>query len=118
MHSPGMVRLPGHFKGESAMVDRSEIYAAIDTEREYQDGWRDPSLTTSGGWHSLAEFLVYIQDYTSEALHMATRRPDLEAEEFTRHQMRKIAALAVAAMEQHGVRYRSLSDNLKARHTQ
>jgi len=88
-------------------VERSEVYSAIDGERDYQRKWENPELTDSGGKHSLTEFLVYIRDYTEEALHVATRKPDPESEEFSRHSMRKIAALAVAAMEQHGAPFRS-----------
>ncbi len=99
------------------MNSRQEVYNAIDGERNYQEGWKDKTLTDSGGLHSNVEFLVYIQDYVSEALHVASRKPDPEAEEFCLNSLRKIAALAVAAMEQNGVRYRDSKDNLKARHT-
>jgi hypothetical protein len=85
---------------------RDEAFAAIDGEREYQRKWEDPALTDSGGRHTQVEFLVYIQDYVAEALHVASRKPDPEAREFCAHSMRKIAALAVAAMEQNGVRTR------------
>jgi hypothetical protein len=85
---------------------RQEVYEALDGEREYQKKWENPELTDSGGVHTLTEFLVYIQDYTNEALHVASREPDPKSEEFIRHSMRKIGALAVAAMEQNGVRLR------------
>ena len=99
------------------MANRLEVYIAVDGERTYQDGWNDPSLTDSGGRHSNVEFLVYIEDYVREALHFASRRPDPEALIFTRHSLRKIAALAVAAMEQNGVQTRAPADNLKQKHT-
>lgn len=86
---------------------RAEVYSAIDGERDYQRKWEDPNMTDSGGRHSQVEFLVYIQDYVNEALHVASRKPDPEAREFCAHSLRKIAALAVAAMEQNGVRTRS-----------
>lgn len=98
------------------MVFREEIYKAIDGEREYQEGWRDPLLTTSGGDHSIQEFLTYIESYTREAIEVGCRRPDPAAIEHGLHALRKIAALAVSAMEQHGVRYRASSDDLKVRH--
>ena len=84
------------------MATRQEVYAVIDGERDYQRKWEDPALTDSGGRHSETEFLVYIQDYVNEALHEATRKPDPEAFKFCLNSLRKIAALAVAAMEQHG----------------
>jgi len=95
---------------------REKIYEAIDKERNYQDGWKDPTLTTSGGLHSNVEFLCYIRDYVEEALHIATRKPDPEANNFCKHSLRKIAALAVSAMEQNGVIFRDTQDNLKERH--
>lgn len=98
------------------MPTRKEIYQAIDGERDYQEGWKDPTLTDSGGEHSNVEFLVYIRDYVEEALHIATRKPDPEANIHTAHALRKIAALAVAAMEQNGVLLRDKTDNLAQRH--
>lgn len=99
-----------------APATRSEVYAAIDGERAYQEGWNDPELTDSGGRHSNVEFLAMIQYYTNNALGTATIRPDPAAKRETADALRKIAALAVAAMEQNGVCYRNTSDNLKARH--
>lgn len=86
---------------------RQEVYNAIDGERDYQATVWNETTTTSGGEHSMVEFLVYIQDYTTEALHVNTRKPDQEANVFSQHSLRKIAALAVAALEQHGVKLRN-----------
>jgi hypothetical protein len=85
-----------------APATRAEVYTAIDTERAYQKKWENPQLTDSGGKHSNVEFLVYIRDYVNEALHFASREPDPEAVIFCTNNLRKIAALAVAAMEQNG----------------
>lgn len=98
-------------------TDRKEIYKAIDGERDYQDGWKDPTLTTSGGGHSIQEFLTYIASYTNEAMEVGARKPDPAAIEFGLHALRKVAALAVSAMEQHGVRTRDVKDDLKQRHS-
>ena len=98
-------------------ASRDEVYNAINGERDYQDGWKDPTLTDSSGLHSNVEFLVYIQDYVAEALHVASRRPDPEARVQNTHALRKIAAMAVAAMEQNGVFPRQQTDNLAQRHT-
>ena len=95
---------------------RQEVYAVIDGERNYQDGWKDPTLTDSQGIHTVQEFLTYIQSYTNEAIEVGCRRPDRVSVEFGLHALRKIAALAVSAMEQHGVRERDPNDNLKQRH--
>lgn len=84
------------------MTTRFEVYAAIDGERDYQKKWEDPELTDSGGKHSTTEFLIYIRDYVEEALHIGCREPDPVAEPKMLNSMRKIAALAVCCMEQHG----------------
>lgn len=82
---------------------RARVYAAIDGERDYQRKWEDPAVTDSGGRHSNVEFLVYIRDYVEEALHCASREPDPKAAVVCTKNLRKIAALAVAALEQNGV---------------
>lgn len=87
-------------------ASRREVYVAIDGERDYQKKWENPELTDSGGRHSNVEFLSYIRDYVEEALHIATRNPDPDARVFCTHSLRKVAALAVAAMEQNGVLHR------------
>jgi hypothetical protein len=81
-------------------MTRVEVYKVIEAERAYQDSKWGP--TQEGGKHSLTEFLAYIQDYTNEAMHICSRTAAPECDDFARHSMRKIAALAVAALEQHG----------------
>ena len=84
------------------MTDRNKVYYAIDEERDYQDAlW---SGTSSAGIHGVSEFLLYIRDYVEEALHVQCREADAVAIEKGLHSLRKIAALAVAAQEQNGVR--------------
>ena len=90
------------------MSNRAEVYAVIDEERTYQSERWNSKTTTSGGIHSNTEFLVYIKDYVEEALHYACRNPDPDATRFSQHNLRKIAALAVAAMEQNGIKRRDL----------
>lgn len=88
------------------MSSREEAYSAIDGERAYQAKKWNESTTASGGFHSTTEFLVYMQDYVNEALHFVSRNADPEAQEFALHNVRKVAALGVACMEQNGVRFR------------
>ena len=81
-------------------ASRKEVYEAIDGERAYQEQkW-------PGHQHSLLEWLVYIDDYSAEAKRFASRNPDPIAADFLRNAARKIAALAVAGLEQNGVRTR------------
>jgi len=90
------------FKSEP--TDRQTVYACIDDERDYQlERWGTDGIEAP---HSLCEFLVYIRDYTEEALHSMSRERDGVASEKALKNLRKLAALAVAAQEQHGVRFR------------
>jgi len=79
------------------MIIREVVYDIIDSERDYQES-RWP-----GHMHSPQEFLTYIRSYTNEALEVGARSNDLDGDVRTRQMVliRKIAALAVAAMEQH-----------------
>ncbi len=88
------------------MTTRKFIYETIDSERDYQESKWNANTTRSGGKHSNVEFLVFIRDYVEEALHKASREADPAANEFCKHNLRKVAALAVAAMEQNGCRER------------
>ena len=82
------------------MMKRSVVYEAFDGERDYQDEKWGGNGTH--GIHSITEFLVYIRDYTEEALHIETRVEDEPANYKALDIVRKIGALAVACMEQHG----------------
>lgn len=84
------------------MTDRSEVYKALDGERDYQKVRWSEDTTSTGGFHSVTEFLVYMQDYVNEALHNVSREADPGASEKALHWVRKVGALAVACMEQHG----------------
>lgn len=82
--------------------ERSEVFRAIDGERDYQRRrWG-----AGGEAHSNLEYLAYIRDYVEEAMHRLSRQSDTEAEQATQDSMRKIAALAVVAQEVNGARER------------
>lgn len=85
---------------------RDNVYEAIDGERDYQDvRWQKPRHT-----HTNTEFLVYINHYVQKGLAaVSVADSDLEAKDV----LRKIAALAVAAMEANGVVERSSHDLTK-----
>lgn len=91
---------------ECETATREVVYQAIDSERDYQARRWNETTTETKGLHTITEFLVYIRDYTEEALHFASRNGNPQADEFARHSLRKIAGLAVAALEQNGVRFR------------
>lgn len=78
------------------MTSRTEVYAAIDSERAYQiDRFNDKP-------HELDSFLVYMQHYLTIAIgHVTNGNPS------GLDDVRKIIALGVACMEQHGAPYRA-----------
>ena len=82
------------------MIERARVYAAIDGERDYQE--RRWGNAPSGGKHPVTEYLAYMQDYLTEALHQVARNADPEAAEMALHTVRKITAMGVACMEQNG----------------
>lgn len=83
-------------------MKRSEVYDLIDGERAYQHSRWNSTTTTSTGLHSWEEWLTYIADYVQEAQHILSRESKQNAEERVGSTMRKIAAMTVCAIEQHG----------------
>lgn len=79
---------------------RAKVYAAIDSERDYQDArW---GSTESKGLHSISEFIAYCDDYLLEAKHILARKPMVAAYPEALPIIRKVAAMLVSCMEQHG----------------
>ncbi|MFZ1005382.1 MAG: hypothetical protein WAN65_00995 [Candidatus Sulfotelmatobacter sp.] len=80
------------------MATRAEVYGAIDSERAYQDVKWGANHT-----HGVAEYVTYMHEYLAELRKQMTRNapgtPDYVAGLDT---LRKVAGLAVAAMEQNG----------------
>lgn len=81
---------------------RVDVYRALDDEREYQDRRWNSSTTNSGGWHEPEAFLLYVEHYVGLARTVLSTKPVQEAYPEAQHIFRKIAALCVAEMEQHG----------------
>jgi hypothetical protein len=81
---------------------RAEVYHALDSERDYQDRRWNPSTTTSGGDHSITEWIAYMEDYLAEAKHVLARTARQDAYPQVLHIMRKVTAMGVKCMEQHG----------------
>ena len=79
------------------MPTRDEVYAAIDTERDYQEAL--PSTRTDGRDHTVGDYVTMLQHYQRELVKAWTLNagdaPSLEV-------MRKIAGIAVHCMEDHG----------------
>lgn len=90
------------------VVSMRNVFEVVKKERAYQKALWGP--TEEGGEHSIAEFLVYIRDYTEEALHIQSRIAAPKCTEQSLHIVRKITALAFACMEQHGAPERIMQD--------
>lgn len=83
-------------------ISREKVYAAIDSERDYQDrkwGHTGSSGQAGDGSRTLDEFIMYIDGYTRDLVDYASHESNA-AEKLKR--LRKVAGLCVAAMEQHG----------------
>lgn len=90
---------------------RAEVYAALDSERDYQEDRKDEAAVEyvkacgaprTNWFHEVASYLTYIRDYLTQAEHVATRNWGPEADLKTMHALRKVATLCVACMEEHG----------------
>ena len=77
------------------MTDREVVYAAIDSERDYQE--RRWNLH-----HEVAAFILFMEEYLGFARNVISTKGDPQASDEALHQIRKVAGLAVACMEQHG----------------
>lgn len=89
---------------------RAEVYEALDGEREYQEiRWGVASCegrTPEDHQHSVSEWLIYMQDYLTEAIHIVARNADPAASILALAHVRKITAMGVACMEQLGAQKR------------
>lgn len=86
------------------MATRDEVYAALNSERAYQDSlvanaYGDPA---EQGEKKLEQFALYMQDYLHEAIHQMSRTWGPGAYDGALATIRKVTALGVAAMEAHG----------------
>jgi hypothetical protein len=84
------------------MTPRQDVYATIDSERAYQAYRWNENTTTSKGFHSFSEWIAYMEDYLAEAKHILARSAKQDAYGQVAHIIRKVTAMGVAAMEEHG----------------
>jgi hypothetical protein len=82
------------------MTTRNEVYAAIDSEREYQNKW---SANGRSDDHEIETWLVYMDTYLRKAKDEASKTPDKSE---ALNMIRKVTALGVVCMEQHGAPHR------------
>lgn len=86
-----------------AKSGREEAIAAVVGEMDYSFSKWDPSTTESGGEHSVAEWIIYIEDYLREAKQVLSRQPEPQATIKAKHALRKVASMATIALMQNGV---------------
>ena len=79
-------------------MKRKDVYKLIDEEREYQEEKWGPDK-----YNSIEAWLIYIEDYLNVAKHSVTKSTNLIDYEIAKCNLRKIAAMAVCAMEQHDI---------------
>lgn len=78
-------------------VRRQKVYQAIDKERAYQEiRWANPKS-------SVAEYLLYMEHYLNKAKSAISTEEPVELCNTTNTAIRKLAALAVACGEEHGM---------------
>lgn len=86
----------------SMNTSRDDVYDAIDSERAYQEklaevrGWQESQRVPA---QSVGDFLTLLSTYTRRAQDDWT---DHCGHQEALHQVRKIAAIAVRCMEEHG----------------
>ena len=88
------------------VTNREAVYKAIDSERDFQDNFVLPERRYYQT-HTLGEFILMINQYAAQAQQFWTNHADDEVPR-SLHEVRKIAALAVRCMEQHGAPHREV----------
>lgn len=84
---------------------RTDVYAALDSERAYQNSrWcrTDPDKAAGHNPHSVCEWLTYMRYYIDKGLELSTTNSDPQASQQALEFARKVSALGVVCMEQHG----------------
>jgi len=89
------------------MATRAEVYAALDSERDYQEMRKE----RDGGKpsHTVTEFLVYTRSYLNEALEKASRVWGADADKEVLDTLRKVGGLVIACMEENGAPKRKVA---------
>lgn len=88
------------------MTSRSEVYAAIDSERNYQESFieKDPTRCDSSlPEHSVGDYLTMLTTYVRKSQDGWTLNA---GNSVALDEIRKIAAIAVHCMEDHGAIFR------------
>lgn len=92
-------------------MERSQVYKAIDSERKYQNKIWNNHENKKENIHSFEYWCMHIEDHIIEAKHILSRNSSDIANPIVSDIMRKIAAMAVCSMEQHGVKNRNMIES-------
>ncbi len=84
------------------MINRSEVYAAIDGERDYQDIHTLHDMDVPVDQFTTGDYITMMRAYVDQLASAWAFEPGV-APEGVLQNMRKIAAIAVQCMEVHGV---------------
>lgn len=79
-----------------------QVFDLIRGERRYQDSRWHEGTTTTGGNHSFEEWILYIEHYLAKAKVVLATGAKQDADPIAADNLRKVAALAVAALENNG----------------
>lgn len=82
-------------------LTREQAFAILCGERDYQAA-RGVATDGHEHYHSIGEMLLYMDDYMTEAKHIASRTWGRRADPLTMEVIRKVTALGLACMEYHG----------------
>lgn len=89
-------------------VNRTDVYAAINSERDYQAKvWAENEGLTPEPVRTVAEEVLMLEEYVLKARQAWTPAPRAVEIAVTVEVMRKIAAIAVRCMENHGAPFRA-----------
>lgn len=80
-------------------ASRADVYAAIDSERAYQNSLGGDRREPREINHSVGDYLTMLRFYVTKADQAWTDNPGTDA---AMNVIRKIAGIAVRAMEEHG----------------
>lgn len=83
-------------------IPRAAVFDVVGSELDYQETKWNPETTTSGGRHSVAEYLLYIEHHVSVARTLLSTLPSPQSEDQGLEHIRKITALGVRTMMQNG----------------
>lgn len=82
---------------------RAEVFEAISSERDYQNALGPDRRAANENQFSVGEWLVMMKVYVDKALVAWTDNPGIDA---AMNAIRKVSAIGVAAMEEHGAPHR------------